>query len=587
MRTVNEQLPATAKIADRSGQMEAVRRSSAAIDAGLLLLTMAAVGIVLGRDITIGGLRYGDSAAHAMDGVLIHDWFAAGPDAWLQPIEFAERQYAHYPTLGIGRHYPPGFAAVEALFFAAFGISAVVARMTVLFFALVAAAAFYAIGRMLAGRLAGFFAAIVWITLPATVEWGRQEMLEVPTAAALALGAVAVLSYLRSPTYSRLFLALAAMVAALFFKQTSVFIFAAFSATLTLAAMRKNASASSIRWSHVLIAVLASIVAMVVVVQTLDGHGSRLLHGNPTYPDRWSWVVLTGYLQIVPKQVGWIVILIAGIGVVSLVRVKAKYSTFALRSLIFLCLWFIACWAMLTLSDFKYDRYLYPGLLPFAVFAGIGAAWFMEMIPTVSARVAVAAAVGLAACVPAWSIPTKARPDYGPAVAAHRQEMEGQAILFSGLRDGDFVFAVRERIPWRSAVVIRGSKLLYHCNGRPDLDFASHVASSGEIEQLMRRLAFTHVFIERENKLGLREDEWLRHYLESGGDYAIIASYPMAVADTPDHRNVTLDVYRLSAPLERQVGHVDLPIGRAGRTVRVELPAIVIPAPLPGKESGS
>ena len=81
-------------------------------DCTLLAALYAATAVVLGKDITLGGLADADSAAHAMDGVLIHDWVMAGPSAWLSPMEFARQQYGHYPTLGIGLHYPPGFAVV-------------------------------------------------------------------------------------------------------------------------------------------------------------------------------------------------------------------------------------------------------------------------------------------------------------------------------------------------------------------------------------------------------------------------------------------------------------------------------------------
>ena len=48
-------------------------------EATLVMLLWIATAIVLGKDITVGGFRYGDSAVHAMDGVLIHDWVSAGP----------------------------------------------------------------------------------------------------------------------------------------------------------------------------------------------------------------------------------------------------------------------------------------------------------------------------------------------------------------------------------------------------------------------------------------------------------------------------------------------------------------------------
>ena len=55
-------------------------------DVWLVLAALVATGFVLGKDISVGGLRDSDSAVHAMDGVLIHDWIAAGPSAWVEPM---------------------------------------------------------------------------------------------------------------------------------------------------------------------------------------------------------------------------------------------------------------------------------------------------------------------------------------------------------------------------------------------------------------------------------------------------------------------------------------------------------------------
>jgi GNAT superfamily N-acetyltransferase len=63
------------------------------LDLVLVGLLLIMTGIILGKDISVGGLRWGDAAVHAMDGVLIHDWVAAGPEAWRHPVKFAEDQY--------------------------------------------------------------------------------------------------------------------------------------------------------------------------------------------------------------------------------------------------------------------------------------------------------------------------------------------------------------------------------------------------------------------------------------------------------------------------------------------------------------
>jgi hypothetical protein len=528
----------------------------------LPILTLAIVAIlVLGRDITVGGLRYGDAPAHAMDGVLIHDWIRAGPDAWRNPLQFAEQQYAHYPTLGIGRHYPPAFALVEAAFFVFFGISAATSRAAVLFFALVAVTGLYRLVRSLAraDRPAAFLAAVAWLTMPATVQWGRDTMLEVPLMAGLALSAAAFVAYLQSPTARRLALANVVMFTTLFLKQTGVFLFPAAAATIFFGFQSRRFPRS-----HAVAQLVVSLAALAVAALSLDGHGANLLRGDATYADRWSWTVWTGYLQILPSQVGLITLLLAVPGAMILYRWNPMATWF-------LGFWFASCWAMLTFADFKYDRYIYPALLPFAVCAGIVASALLRYVPLPRLQPAVTATLALVACGYAWSFPTRIRPDYGSLVSAHRSSLEGRVVFFSGLREGDFIFAARQLLPWRSTVVVRGSKLLYTCNGRPDLDLVPLVTRPDLVAVALEPFGFASLFVEREDRTGVAQEHWLRSYLSETNEFRRTAEHLLTAAPATPCRDVIVDVYESSRPPALTDRTLEVPIPRAGRTVRIPL----------------
>jgi len=124
----------------------------------------------------------------------------------------------------------------------------------------------------------------------------------------------------------------------------------------------------------------------------------------------------------------------------------------------------------------------------------------------VSARGVPVAGMALVMGKVAIDRPIEYYPDHGPIVVAQRDKIENHAVLFSGLRDGDFVFAVRQHIPWRKTAVNRASSLLYTCTAHPVLDFESRVGSLAEIEAAIRPLGLNHLFVERENSLGVRED---------------------------------------------------------------------------------
>lgn len=543
------------EIQDRASDHLGVPRREMAWIATLLLATIA----LLGNDIGVGGFRHGDSAVHAMDGVLIHDWVAAGPPSWWSPMQFAREQYAHYPTLGIGRHYPPAFALVESVFFAVFGISVHSARMCVVFFGMIAVTGTYVLVRSFADRWTAFLAGVALVTLPATLWWGRAVMLELPTLAALIWVGVAFVYYVRRPTAVRLAVLLVGAVGTVLFKQPAVFLIAAVAMALVGGALL-----GKVKPSHSILAVVTSLIAIAVTAASLDGHGSQLLRGDATFADRWSWSALAFYLVEFPRQLGVVLLAVALPGVILLYR-RSPMSAVLMTSWVFVCL------ALLAVADYKNTRFLFLALYPFTVWAAVSIGQLRLLVRGTLPRTAVWLLPAAACCVVAATTPTELRPDYGSVVAANRDRIMGRAVLFSGLRDGDFVFAVRQHLPLRQAVVIRGSKLLYTCNGRPDLDFVSHVATPEQLDTLMRRFAFRYVFIERENKMGLREDGLLRKYLADGSAYRRIARRVYEMGPRRTYRDTTLDVYEAVEPMSRGVDVFDISVPRSGEWIRVDL----------------
>ena len=523
---------------------------------GVLLLVGA---VLLSRGISDGGFRHGDSAAHAMDGVLIHDWIAAGVDSWLQPMAFAVDQYAHYPTLGIGRHYPPGFAVVEAAFFAMFGVSEVTARLCVVFFGLVSIAGAYTFVRLIADRTSATLAGVALLSMPATLRWGRQVMLEVPTLAVMIWTGVALVWYLQKPTARRLLPVAAGCLITILFKQTGLFLAPAFAITVLIAWRSGRVSRG-----HAVAASLVAGVAVAAVWFSLDRHGATLLRGDRTFEHWWSLASLSFYPRATPYQVGPLIAVAALIGFALYVRRNRLPA-------VFLIAWMAGCYAMLSIADYKNLRYVYVGLFPLAVFAGVGSGCVLRMIRRPAVRFATASAM-FAVCVLAGSTQSiDTRPDYGKVVLAQRDNLVGRVVLFSGVRDGDFVFAVRRHLPWRSVAVVRGSKLLYTCNGRPNIDFQSNVASREALADVMKRFAFRTVVVERENKLRLEEDRWLRDYLVQSGCYRNTTSTAFRMEDEPCYRDITVDVFELTESLVRSVDHVDIMIPRSGRLIRLDL----------------
>lgn len=525
----------------------------------VILLAVAGIAIaILAKDIARGALIDPDAPAHVMDGVLIHDWLLAGPQAWIAPMAFAREQYGHYPTLGIGGHYPPGFAVVEAAFFLIFGVSATTARLCVVFFGILAGAGCYVVVRFFADRATAALAAVLLLALPASTQWGRQVMLEIPLVASLLWAAVAFCWYLGKPNLLRFAVAALMALLTLLVKQSGVFLIGAMALTLCLLSCKRQ-----VPKSHAVICLVITVVALLAVVLTLDEACLKTVSGYNTVPP-WSLGSILFYPRAIRLEAGWVVVLAGLLGmVVSFPRLREHW-------------WFLAAWAlvaltMVTVTSLKAPRFAYVVLPPIAIWAAIGASQVSACLRAPALRTAALAALIAVIGHMGFRRPVADGFDFGPLVQASRAKIDQQPILFSGLRDGDFVLAVREHLPWRSSVIIRGSKLFYTCVARPDLDFVAYAHSAEAVAHTMRKFAFPHVFVERENLVGTPQDDWLRAYLRESGDY-VLENSMLVRNEGGCEGTVYVDVYGLARPWQRQADYFDIPVPRTRQSIRVKLP---------------
>jgi len=122
--------------------------------------------------------------------------------------------YADYSSEGL-RHFGPTLAVGPTVMlpvaasFAAFGVGLLQARLVMAAFFVACLAAFYLLGRRLGGPVVGVVAAALLLVSPgpATVEYGRQVLGEVPGACFLALGLLVWFRAWSRPTPGRLVLA--------------------------------------------------------------------------------------------------------------------------------------------------------------------------------------------------------------------------------------------------------------------------------------------------------------------------------------------------------------------------------------------
>lgn len=570
------------------------RRST---DTAIVAILVLAAAVTFSKDINVGGLRWSDSSSRAMDGVLIHDWVLAGPEAWLSPLEFAKRQYAHYPTLSIGRVYPPGFAIVESAFFAVFGISPFSARLCALCFGLLAVVGCYALTRKFMTQLAAACATGFLIGMPGVVFWSRLAMLEMPALAMLIWTVYAAHGYFEKPTWLRWSVVVFLTLASVLVKQTAVFIVPVLGVFFVWRAVTggkgtKKGETAKIPVGHVIATVLSVVLPLgAFFVYTFYSGGTRthmfdvVSMGKPI--SEWlSWDALAFYWPTLPRQASWLVLVLAVLGFVSTLlpsRPPSASSPLFLPSSTnwewwLILSWFVVYYVMVTLIQYKEGRYFFFNYFPLAIWAGSGAATLIGLVPLARVRATVAAALVTGVVILGYQTPLRYEPDYIPLIAKYEPRIRNNIVLFEGLRDGDFTFAARRQLGKRQCVVVRGSKVFYSCPAIAWFDFKSEVSSTADVARIIDKFGFELMFVERRNLLHLKEIDLLHEELANRDRYELVGSHELTVPrPNQEHRARMVDVYRPLHRSARRVRFFDIPIPIDGRTIRVDLDDLLSP----------
>lgn len=547
---------------------EAVR--SGRIDALLLAALLTVGAAVFLKDADIGGYRYSDATAHAMDGVLILDWIKAGPQAWLSPMEFAVKQYAHYPTLGIGRRYPPGFAIVEAGAFALLGVSPMSARLCVVAFGLAAVAGSYVLLRRFADRTTALCAAAALIGTPGVVYWTRQTMLEMPTLAVLIWAAHAALCYFDRPTWRGLALAAGLVLAAGLFKQTGLFLAAVLAIIATVQAFRGRIPVRHFLLCTAVVGGLGiAYLRWMLVSGSSESFQRHLLTRGTSLGQATALQSLRIYASWAITNVGWATLALSAVGAVLVARRRSPMTALLL-------LW-SALFLVMTLSIQTRDpRFLFYGYFPAAACAGLALSRMVELLRSRAVRqVALAAWVLAAACV-GYRTPIPYTPDYAPIIERYADRIRGQMVLYEGYCEGDFISAVRSALGPRQAVVLRGSKALYSCAMHTRFAFESHVRTRDDVRRFLDAYGVQMIFLERRNVAGLREVELLREELNDATRYRRLAAIRLP---KPGSQFIVsgrlIDAYEPITPPARRTRVLDIPLPIDGRNIKVDLDSLL------------
>ncbi|ART54012.1 4-amino-4-deoxy-L-arabinose transferase [Acidovorax carolinensis] len=436
-------------------------------------LVLVCVALLFAQAPHGGAFYWSDSPRHALNGVFVMDMIKAMPID--DPTGYAYRYYAQYPALTI-LFYPPLFYAISAPFYAVLGVSHETALLVVAIHYLALGLGCWRLARYWLPAAPSLAFAVLVLWLPEVAFWGRQVMLEVPAFAFLVWSAVAVMAYLRGGPPRWLYLGAALLVLGMYTKISVAYMAVVYAA---LIAQRDGWEVLRNR-HHWWVAGLSVVGLLPLAVLTLK-FGQANLQSVTGVADavasRASWQGWVWYLQQIPAQAGWPLTLLGLAGAIMAAwrRIPGLgfwWLGFAVGYLFF---------SSIDLKEARHSVFLLPSVVFFAVLC------VHTVVPPRLGRWAhaalamlVLATVGLTV----WTRPVFYVQGYAQAAAeVARLAPRDSTVMFSGYRDGSFVFSMRAREDRRDLQVMRADKLLLGVAVRRELGVEQKGLTEAEIAE--------------------------------------------------------------------------------------------------------
>lgn len=474
-----------------------------------------------------------DAASFALNGELIHDYIVSGMHQ--SAVAFANEWFRRYPAVTITL-YPPIFPITEALAFTLFGFSHPVAQATVSAFVGVAAFGMFRLARHAVGPLEATTAMLLLFASPGVLLWSRQVMMELPMLAFLLLASGCFLHYLARRRLRDLMWAAVLTLAAVYSKQTAIFIAPAFAVALAVCAGWRQLQ-SKAAWAAGAIGLLGllplAIFTLLAAHETLDialGRGIAAQSGTPVSGSR-ELVQIGAYVRALPEVVGW-PNLIGTVVYLALIAVRGWVRPSERRLAVLMVAWFGCDWLFVALTGHFEPRYAVALAVPCAILTLL----MLSRLVTRPVRRHAVLAAGVLAFVVALTSHRVSRMSGYDKVAEYilQHSHQDDVVWFQGSESKNLAFSLRSHSPTPKVYLLRAEKLLVDYHIVREWGVADRGWSTAALQTMVDRYKVSMVVLQPDFWTDLPSMRRMQDYIVSDR-FKPVAEFPIT-ADEPSQR---------------------------------------------------
>jgi hypothetical protein len=490
----------------------------------------------------------GDMPRHLMNGVFFHDFVR--DSAFAHPQEYAYQYFARYPALSLG-HHPLLLAVAEAPFYALFGISVFSARMSIVFFMLLASISWFLLVRSIYDETIASYATFLFITTPFIVEFSQLVMTEIPTIALIILTVFFLNKYCETEEKKYAYAFAISLCLSVYSKHIAVFLFPVSLFYLIIKKGPRGLVHREILYISVMIVTL--LTPLLLITLKFSHHSIEYVSKAATIKPKAD--KLSFYANALWKYHITLPVLILSI-------ISFLLSVFRRdKRVIIFVLWMVCLFVMDTYIGWKVPRYAIYWIPVYCLFASTIFIIFDSRFWKIFVSVILIIVAGYQFIV---SYQKRLEFAYGYEDAAKYvvDHSTGGNILYSSIMDtGYFIFFLRKHNPPRDLIVLRANKILATSEMHRIVE--NRTKDRKEIYEMLNNYGVKYVVLEdkkvRHKKA--RALKWLNEEVRSD-KFALLKEIILRSND-PGVNNVPLRIYEYkgyASPNEGQIIRMNIPL---------------------------